>query len=236
MKRKSYLLVVGMVGISLAGCMSPTGQPDNTASGALGGAAVGAIIGSTARHSGPGALVGAAFGAVAGGLIGHSMDQAQQQHLQAQAPQTFQRVDQGLPLAVADVKALAKAGLSDDLIISQIHNSRTVYHLGTAEIIDLKSSGVREKVIDFMINTPSSAVAQEPTATVASTPAPPPPMVETVVVAPGPDYFWIAGEWTWCYGRWAWYGGHWAVPPYRGARWYHGGWGGHREWLPGHWR
>lgn len=54
---------------------------------------------------------------------------------------------------MADVKALAKAGLSDEVILSHIRNSRAVYHLTTAEIIDLKGSGVSEKVIDFMINT-----------------------------------------------------------------------------------
>jgi hypothetical protein len=58
--------------------------------------------------------------------------------------------------SVADVKALAKAGLSDDVILSHIRNSQTLYHLTTAEIIDLKNSGVSDKVIDFMINTASA--------------------------------------------------------------------------------
>jgi hypothetical protein len=48
--------------------------------------------------------------------------------LRAQAPQTYTRVEQGQPLAVADVKALAKAGVSEDVITSQIQNSHTVYH------------------------------------------------------------------------------------------------------------
>ena len=94
------------------------------------------------RHPGPGALAGAAVGAITGGLIGHGMDQAQEAQLRAQAPQTLQRVEQGQPLTVQDVKSLAKAGINDDLIISQICNSRTVYHLTTADIIDLKNAGV----------------------------------------------------------------------------------------------
>jgi hypothetical protein len=57
---------------------------------------------------------------------------------------------------MADVKALATAGLSDEVILSHIRNSQPVYHLTTAEIIDLKKSGVSEKVIDFMINTQSA--------------------------------------------------------------------------------
>jgi len=70
-----------------------------------------------------------------------------------QTRQPVQGSNQGQPASVADVKALAKAGISDDIILSQIRHSRAVYHLTTEEIIDLKKSGVTEKVIDFMINT-----------------------------------------------------------------------------------
>jgi len=70
-------------------------------------------------------------------------------------------------LGLADVKMLAKSGLSDDVIISQIRASQTVYHLSAAEILDLKDNSVSEKVIDFMINTPS---LYRPTR-----PPPPPP-------------------------------------------------------------
>jgi hypothetical protein len=59
------------------------------------------------------------------------------------------------PLGLADVKMLAKSGLSDEVIISQIRASHTVYHLSAAEILDLKDNSVSEKIIDFMINTPS---------------------------------------------------------------------------------
>ena len=38
------------------------------------------------------------------------------------------------PLGLADIKMLAKSGLNDDIIISQIRNSRSVYHLSAAEI------------------------------------------------------------------------------------------------------
>ena len=59
------------------------------------------------------------------------------------------------PLSLADVKMLAKSGVSDEVILSQIRNSHTVYHLSAAEILDLKDAGLSEKVIDFMINTPT---------------------------------------------------------------------------------
>jgi hypothetical protein len=204
-------LVVALVGTSVAGCYSPMGRPDYTASGALAGGATGAVIGSVAGR-GPGAAVGGAVGAIVGGLIGHGMDQTQEAQLRAQAPQTMQRVEQGQPLTVMDVKALVKAGIGDDLVISQIRNSRTVYHLTTADIIALKNAGVSERVIDFMINTPTQIPSAE-VAGVAGT-APPAPPPETVVVAPGPDYVWVGGAWVWFGGRWVWHRGYWHRPQY----------------------
>jgi len=59
------------------------------------------------------------------------------------------------PLSLADVKTLVKAGMSEEVVMSQIKQSRTVYRLTTAEILDLKESGVSNRVIDFMINTES---------------------------------------------------------------------------------
>ena len=142
-----------------AGCETPEGNPDRTAGGALAGGAIGAgtgaIIGSATRHAGEGALIGGAIGALTGGIIGHNIDDAQRERIEQQSPQTLQRIQQGQPLGLADIKALAKAGVSDEVIISQIRNSHTAYRLTTSEIIDLKESSVTERVIDFMINTPN---------------------------------------------------------------------------------
>jgi hypothetical protein len=214
MKRYGYLLVVALVGTSVAGCYSPMGRPDYTASGALAGGATGAVIGSVAGR-GPGGAVGGAVGAIVGGLIGHGMDQTQEAQLRAQAPQTLQRVEQGQPLTVVDVKSLVKAGIGDDLVISQIRNSRTVYHLTTADIIALKNAGVSEKIIDFMINTPTQILSAEVGGVAGS--VPPAPPAEQVVVAPGPDYIWVGGAWLWFGDRWVWHRGYWHRPlhPYR---------------------
>ena len=71
------------------------------------------------------------------------------------------------PMGLPDIKMLAKSGVSDEFILSQIRNSHSVYRLSAAEILDLKDAGVSEKVIDFMINTPSLYRS--------SRPPPPPP-------------------------------------------------------------
>jgi len=246
MKWHPLTLVMAAVSVLATGCTTPEGQPDNTATGALigggAGAATGAVIGGS-ENAGEGALIGAAAGVIGGGLIGHQLDQQQQARLRAQAPQTLVRVEQNQPLTVDDVKAMARAGVSDDVIISQIIVSHTVFRLSAAGIIDLHNSGVSDRVVNYMLNTPNTATPVTPVA--APAPAniivqspPPPPPTETVVTAPGPGYVWIGGEWVWN-GRWVWVGGHWAQPPNPRAVWINGYWwkdyqGWHR--TPGYWR
>ncbi len=166
MQFRGLILVLGVAAWVLTGCETPYGTPDQTGTGALVGGGVGAVsgalIGGASGRAGEGALIGGAVGAIAGGLIGHSMDMQEQERLRAEAPQTYVRVVQGQPLSVADVKALAQAKLSDDVIISQIRNSRTVYHLSAADIIDLHNAGVSQQVINYMINTPTTMAGSPP--------------------------------------------------------------------------
>jgi len=125
---------------------------------------------------------------------------------------------QSPPPSVADIKVLAKGGISEEVILSQIRNSHAVYRLSTAEILDLKDSGVSQKVIDFMINTaggspvaPPVVGSPPPTPTPVETvegSEPPPPIVEQVIVSPAPDYVWIPGYWAWHHHHWEWVRGH----------------------------
>lgn len=244
MKFSALCLVVVVAEVGLTGCVSPDGSPDRAGTGALAGGAIGAtsgaLIGGRTGRSGEGALIGGAIGLITGGLIGHSMDQDARARLRAQAPQTYARVDQGQPLAVADVKAMVKAKISDDVIMSQIRSTHTVYRLSAPDIIDLNENGVSQKLTEFMINTPitnAGAPAPAPQAVYAVEP-PPPPLVETVVVAPGPGVVWVAGDWEW-HGRWVWGGGRWIYPPRPGVIWVSASWEhgphGYRR-YPGHWR
>jgi outer membrane lipoprotein SlyB len=244
MKRQILNCLMAALVLVSAGCVNPDGSPNNTGSGALIGGAFGALTGAAIGgrgHGGPDALIGAAAGALAGGLIGNAADREQEARLKAEAPQTYVRVDQGQPLTLADVKALAKAGISEDVIIAQLGSSHTVFHLSSADIIDLRDSGVTDKVIDYMINTPSTvgASSETPPGTTTYIQQPPPlPPVDSVVVAPAPGYVWIGGEWVWN-GGWFWVGGHWAYPPYPNAIWIGGrNWHDAHGWhnARGHWR
>lgn len=144
-----------LLSLLVAGCASESGQPDYTTSGAVVGGATGALIGGlSTRHHVTGALVGGAVGAVAGGAVGHGLDRSQQSRLQAQAPQTWQHLEQGQPLTLEDVKAMSRTGASDQAIVTQIQSHRTVYRLTNADLADLRAAGVSEGVIAYMLNTP----------------------------------------------------------------------------------
>ena len=238
MKTKLNLSIfaVAASAVVLTGCVNPNGTQNNTGTGALIGGAMGAITGAAIggpRNGGAGALIGAAAGMIAGGAIGNSMDQQQQDRLRAQAPQSYVRVVQGQPLGIADVKAMAQAGVSDDVIIAQIQGSHTAFHLSAADIIDLHNSGVSDRVVNSYAEFRRNCATNHD----GCAGAPPAPLPETVVVErPGPGYAWVGGEWVWN-GGWFWRAGYWAYRP--GGIWVEGGWSrGPRGWYhsPGHWR
>jgi len=241
MKLHKSIFALGSAALLLTGCQNPDGTINNTGSGAVIGGAMGALTGAAiggSRHGGVDALIGAGAGALAGGLIGNSMDREQEARLKAQAPQTYARVDQGQPLSVADVKSMAKAGINEEVIISDINSSRTVFHLSAMDIIDLRDGGVPDKVINCMIETASTASVGSQSV-VTTVQAPPPAPADTVVVAPGTGYVWVGGEWVWQGAGWVWVGGHWILPPYPHAIWiagrsWHDRYGWHH--ARGYWR
>ena len=250
MKMPYLVLTVASSAVLLTGCENPDGSQNNTASGALIGGGFGALTGAAIggnRHGGEDALLGAAAGAIAGGLIGNAADQQRDAQIRSQPPQSYTTTTttttttiQAQPMSLADVKALARSGAGEDLIISQINTTHSIYHLSAGDIIDLRNNGVSDRVVTYMINSPNTVTAASPaTTTVTIQSAPPPPLVDTYVVAPGPDYIWVGGEWSWGGSRWVWVGGHWMYPPrphsvwVGGYRW-HDGHGWHYD--RGHWR
>ena len=121
----------------------------NAGSGALIGAGSGAIIGGAAG-GGTGALIGASVGLIVGVGIGSYLDQQEQENMRNH-PRTLDRMDRGDPLTVDDVIYLHEGGISDETIIQYIRDSRVSYNLTETQIRKLKSHGVSETVINFMI-------------------------------------------------------------------------------------
>jgi outer membrane lipoprotein SlyB len=143
---KRLWLLAGICTVLFCSCESKTGT-GVLVGGAL-GAGTGAIIGG-----GEGALIGGAVGVIAGGLVGAALDAQDRKIMQQKSPQTLQKLDRGDHLSIDDVKEMSKNGLSDSVIISQIEATGTRFELSPEEIIDLKNSGVSQKVINYMIQT-----------------------------------------------------------------------------------
>src|ERR1700761_5153291 len=82
---------------------------------------------------------------------------------------------QSLPPGVQDVVKMKQAGLSDDVLLSQIKNSGATNSLTAEQIISLKSQGVSEPVIKALFSGGSAPVSPAPAPTIATSPPAPPP-------------------------------------------------------------
>ena len=92
---------------------------------------------------------------------------------------------------LAEIQTMVKANVSDSVIVSQIKNSSTRYHLTTDQIIALKKAGVSDKILNALINTASKPRARSATTT------------STYVYPAYPSYPVYVNPWPW----WGWEGG-----------------------------
>ena len=143
---KKALIIAGTISLLCASCAT------KTQTGALAGAGVGALAGGL-LGGGTGAVIGGAVGAAGGALVGAALDAQDRKSMEQTSPQTLNKIDNQQQLTPYDVSQMAKAGLSDDVIIDQIKATKSIFHLSSQDIIDLKNNGVSEKVIEFMIHT-----------------------------------------------------------------------------------
>ncbi len=142
-----FPLAAVFVLISLLGCSNKAGT------GALAGAGTGAVAGGLVTGSVGGVLIGGAAGAITGAVIGASLDESDRELLNKESPKTVYKIEKGEQLSLEDIKKMAKAGLSDQVIISQIEATKSVFYLNTADLVDLKKAGISQEVINYMINT-----------------------------------------------------------------------------------
>lgn len=129
--------------------------------GGLGGAVVGGLIGDHNGKAGAGAAIGGAIGAVGGAVLGNARDQeiAQQRQYQYQVHQqrvyAQQQQQQALiqsAVSTSDIVTMSRSGLSDSVIINQIHSRGVQRQLQVSDIISLHQQGVSESVITAMQN------------------------------------------------------------------------------------
>jgi len=61
------------------------------------------------------------------------------------------------PISVRDVIRLARAGISDEIILDQIHRKGAPAQLTTDEILELKKAGVSDRVVSALVGSPDAA-------------------------------------------------------------------------------
>ncbi len=139
--------------------------------GGLGGAVAGALIGDHNGKAGAGAAIGGAIGAVGGAVLGNARDQeiAQQRQGQYYAHQervyVQQQQQQALiqaAVSTSDIVSMSRSGLSDSVIINQIHSRGVQRQLQVNDIISLHQQGVSENVITAMQNAQIGRPPQNP--------------------------------------------------------------------------
>ena len=91
--------------------------------------------------------------AVSEGIASSSLDTQARIIMEEKSPNTLKKIDRGQRLSLNDIKAMSEAGISDPVISTQITTTGSIFYLTTSDIMDLKNSGVSERVIDVMIQT-----------------------------------------------------------------------------------
>jgi hypothetical protein len=151
--------------------------------GALGGAGVGALVGSASGNAGTGALIGAGVGALTGNVVGGSLDDVQARNRAEIAASMGRPVAAGAATP-AEVVAMSRAGVNPQLITNYIHSSGVAQPPSAQDVIYLSQQGVAPEVIQAM-QTPRVAQVQP---AVFVPPPPGPVVVEDVYYGPPPCY------------------------------------------------
>jgi len=170
--------------------------------GGVAGAIIGGIAGNQNDETPEGIAIGGVAGAIAGHVIGKTKDRnlEERYHYQRQTAQIArqqeyqQAVQFQKAISIQDVISLSNSGVSQQLIINQIHNNGVQQEIGVPEILALHQNGVSELVINEMqrasVGAPISptVIARPPAGLVKPSPvivARAPAKNPTIIVQPG---------------------------------------------------
>ena len=66
-----------------------------------------------------------------------------------------------VPLSLADIMSMSKAGLSDTEIIQRVEDTRTVFKLTADDVVRLRNEGVSNGAVTYMLDTYTRAAMDE---------------------------------------------------------------------------
>ena len=120
-----------------------------------------------------------------------------------------QSVEATLPQGAADALKLTRAGLKEDLVLTQIKSSGEYCQLSADQILCLSNAGVAQNVISALISGGTPAQAGDAVAAASMEPVPEPPPPVAAPEQASLDYFreqlspygnWVqAGNYGWCW-------------------------------------
>jgi len=108
----------------------------------------------------------------------------------------YDKMVHGDDLSLWDIKDLARAHVSDGVVLRYLRDHGTVYYLNSDDVADLRKAGVSQSIVDYMLQTPG-----------AYGPGP------NVSIGVGP--YWGGPYWGGPY----WGGGYWGGGGYYGRHW-----------------
>src|SRR5439155_13076388 len=152
MNQKLTASALLMLILFTCGCSSMSNTEKGVGAGGLIGAGTGALIGNATGHTGAGALIGAGVGALSGGLIGHAVDESDNK---TDAKIAAAAAAQQGPMGITDVVYLAQQHVTDEVIVTQIRCTHSVFQLSANDTVWLKQQGVSDMVVQEMLATAS---------------------------------------------------------------------------------
>ncbi|MFV1968801.1 MAG: glycine zipper domain-containing protein [Pirellulaceae bacterium] len=150
--RSGILVLYGVICLVGAGCHAMNYAERGAGIGGLTGALAGAAIGENHGNAVAGAAIGTAVGALAGTAMGSEMDH-EVARSEALIREKMGRAMAGA-VSVADVIAMTRAGLSDEVVVSHIRANGVAARPQVPDLIQLRNAGVRDPIIQAMQQTP----------------------------------------------------------------------------------
>ncbi len=147
--------------LTATGCASPYRSDQGAALGGITGAGVGALVGEAVHHPLAGAAIGAGVGALSGAAVGSSLDQIEAHNRAEIAARMGQPLGPGA-VNTADVVAMTRAGVPEDVIVNQIRIHGMAAPLQAGDLIALQQQGVSSRVVQVMQTPQPMVAAQQP--------------------------------------------------------------------------
>ncbi|OGN66841.1 MAG: hypothetical protein A2888_00740 [Chlamydiae bacterium RIFCSPLOWO2_01_FULL_28_7] len=66
---------------------------------------------------------------------------------------TLERMDKGEPLTIGDLIKLSQSGISDEIAMNYLKQTRTTYNLTQSQVLRLQEGGVSQRIINYMIRS-----------------------------------------------------------------------------------